>query len=67
MQTTIALRAPVQVAYHVADPEKAAVDFAQRFGWGPFSSWNTSLWLPVSTVGSLQCLTTPVPTGRLAP
>jgi hypothetical protein len=36
MQTTIALRAPVQVAYHVADPEQAAVDFAQRFGWGPF-------------------------------
>jgi len=36
MQTTIALCAPVQVAYHVADPEKAAVDFAQRFGWGPF-------------------------------
>ena len=36
MQTTIALRAPVQVAYHVADPEQAAVDFARRFGWGPF-------------------------------
>jgi len=27
---------PVQIAYHVPDPERAAHEFAQRFGWGPF-------------------------------
>ena len=32
----IALRPPVQLAYHVPDAELAAVEFAQRFGWGPF-------------------------------
>lgn len=26
----------VQIAYHVPDPERAARDFARRFGWGPF-------------------------------
>ncbi len=26
----------VQIAYHVPDPERAAVDFSRRFGWGPF-------------------------------
>lgn len=27
---------PVQVAYHVPDPEAAAERFARSFGWGPF-------------------------------
>jgi Glyoxalase/Bleomycin resistance protein/Dioxygenase superfamily len=27
---------PVQLAYHVSDPARAAVDAAARFGWGPF-------------------------------
>jgi hypothetical protein len=27
---------PVQIAYHVADPERAAHGFAREFGWGPF-------------------------------
>jgi hypothetical protein len=27
---------PVQIAYHVPDPEQAARDFARAFGWGPF-------------------------------
>jgi hypothetical protein len=27
---------PVQIAYHVPDPEQAAHDFARDFGWGPF-------------------------------
>src|SRR5258708_3677727 len=27
---------PVQIAYHVADPEKAAVEFSRAFGCGPF-------------------------------
>ena len=27
---------PVQVAYHVPDPEAAAERFARDFGWGPF-------------------------------
>ncbi|MEP6884550.1 MAG: VOC family protein [Gammaproteobacteria bacterium] len=27
---------PVQIAYHVPDPEQAARDFASSFGWGPF-------------------------------
>jgi len=27
---------PVQIAYHVPDPERAAREFARRFGWGPF-------------------------------
>lgn len=27
---------PVQIAYHVPDPEAAAVRCAARFGWGPF-------------------------------
>lgn len=27
---------PVQVAYHVPDPEAAAVRCAREFGWGPF-------------------------------
>ncbi len=26
----------VQIAYHVADPASAAIDYARRFGWGPF-------------------------------
>src|SRR4029079_16497628 len=28
--------APVQIAYHVPDPEAAAVRYAQAYGWGPF-------------------------------
>ncbi len=27
---------PVQIAYHVADPARAAREFARDFGWGPF-------------------------------
>jgi hypothetical protein len=27
---------PVQIAYHVPDPERAAHEYAARFGWGPF-------------------------------
>lgn len=27
---------PVQIAYHVPDPERAAREFARNFGWGPF-------------------------------
>jgi len=27
---------PVQIAYHVPDPEKTAQEFARTFGWGPF-------------------------------
>ncbi|MEP6547114.1 MAG: VOC family protein [Gammaproteobacteria bacterium] len=27
---------PVQIAYHVPDPERAARGFANSFGWGPF-------------------------------
>lgn len=27
---------PVQIAYHVPDPEAAAEHYAQMFGWGPF-------------------------------
>ena len=27
---------PVQIAYHVPDPERAAHDFACSHGWGPF-------------------------------
>jgi hypothetical protein len=27
---------PVQIAYHVPDPERAAQGFARSFGWGPF-------------------------------
>jgi hypothetical protein len=27
---------PVQIAYHVPDPEQAARRFASSFGWGPF-------------------------------
>ena len=27
---------PVQIAYHVPDPERAAHDYARAFGWGPF-------------------------------
>ncbi|HEY5264421.1 MAG TPA: VOC family protein [Steroidobacteraceae bacterium] len=30
------LMAPVQIAYHVPDPARAARDFAAHFGWGPF-------------------------------
>ena len=30
------LLAPVQIAYHVADPEEAAVESARAYGWGPF-------------------------------
>jgi catechol 2,3-dioxygenase-like lactoylglutathione lyase family enzyme len=26
----------VQIAYHVPDPERAAHEFAGKFGWGPF-------------------------------
>ena len=28
--------APVQLAYHVPDPERAAHRLARQFGWGPF-------------------------------
>jgi hypothetical protein len=28
--------AVVQIAYHVADPEAAAREYARQFGWGPF-------------------------------
>ena len=27
---------PIQIAYHVPDPERAARDYARAFGWGPF-------------------------------
>ena len=27
---------PVQIAYHVPDPERAARDLSARYGWGPF-------------------------------
>lgn len=27
---------PVQFAYHVPDPERAAYDYAAAYGWGPF-------------------------------
>ena len=27
---------PVQIAYHVPDPEAAAHRYAEQFGWGPF-------------------------------
>jgi hypothetical protein len=27
---------PVQLAYHVADPEAAAAEYAEHSGWGPF-------------------------------
>jgi hypothetical protein len=27
---------PVQIAYHVPDPERAAHEYAAAFGWGPF-------------------------------
>ena len=27
---------PVQIAYHVPDPERAAREFSIKFGWGPF-------------------------------
>ena len=27
---------PVQIAYHVPDPERAAHEFARSHGWGPF-------------------------------
>ena len=27
---------PVQIAYHVPNPELAAAAYAQKFGWGPF-------------------------------
>lgn len=27
---------PVQIAYHVTNPAEAALDSAERFGWGPF-------------------------------
>lgn len=27
---------PIQIAYHVPDPERAARDYARSFGWGPF-------------------------------
>jgi catechol 2,3-dioxygenase-like lactoylglutathione lyase family enzyme len=27
---------PVQIAYHVPDPERAAHGFARSYGWGPF-------------------------------
>lgn len=30
------VRSPVQLAYHVPDAERAAVEFARQFGWGPF-------------------------------
>jgi hypothetical protein len=33
--TPAALR-PVQIAYHVPDPEAAALECARTYGWGPF-------------------------------
>ncbi len=27
---------PVQIAYHVPDPEAAAREYSRTFGWGPF-------------------------------
>jgi catechol 2,3-dioxygenase-like lactoylglutathione lyase family enzyme len=27
---------PVQIAYHVPNPEQAAGEYARKFGWGPF-------------------------------
>ena len=27
---------PVQIAYHVPNPEQAAAEYARKFGWGPF-------------------------------
>ena len=27
---------PVQIAYHTADPERSAREFARAYGWGPF-------------------------------
>lgn len=27
---------PIQIAYHVPDPERAAHTYARSFGWGPF-------------------------------
>ena len=32
----LALRAPVQLAYHVPDPATAAAEYTRRYGWGPF-------------------------------
>lgn len=34
--TALAGRGPVQIAYHVPDPEAAARSHARAFGWGPF-------------------------------
>jgi hypothetical protein len=34
--TALGTLKPVQVAYHVPDPEAAAESFAREFGWGPF-------------------------------
>jgi len=34
--TALGTLKPVQVAYHVPDPEVAAEQFARQFGWGPF-------------------------------
>jgi catechol 2,3-dioxygenase-like lactoylglutathione lyase family enzyme len=31
-----AMLRPVQIAYHVPDPERAAADYAASHGWGPF-------------------------------
>jgi hypothetical protein len=33
---TPAASSPVQIAYHVPDPEAAAYAFARTYGWGPF-------------------------------
>lgn len=32
----VSVRQPVQIAYHVTDPERAARNCAATFGWGPF-------------------------------
>jgi len=36
MINALAGSGPVQIAYHVPDPEAAAAHYAELFGWGPF-------------------------------
>lgn len=36
MISALAGSGPVQIAYHVPDPEAAAEHYARLFGWGPF-------------------------------
>jgi catechol 2,3-dioxygenase-like lactoylglutathione lyase family enzyme len=36
MPVTFRALKPVQIAYHVPDPERAARAYARSFGWGPF-------------------------------